>query len=444
MVATRLDDALLAEYAERRFGYGSYDAPVWFVGMEEGGGGSLNEVRLRLETWAKLVSQPLDDLRDYHLALEFPKVICHFTEPISLQRTWAGLMRVLAGLRHETPTNGHLRQYQADQLGRHGAETCLLELLPLPSPGATVWHYDTWSGLPQLESRRAYEAYYAPRRVGALRQLIALHRPALVCFYGLTHATWWRQIAGVELREVALPPNKGGFVGQDGDIVYLLLQHPVAFGVTNSYFSSAGAHVSELVRQRIADDAGDEAHVAGAGPATDVATVQPWVVRQAAPSRGTARRAATDVARAGGRVATRVRAGVARLQKGIRMSLPMQGQHRPRPNEAGVGSQPDWHTFYSVAGDGMVDSFVARYPSLRPLLAHAPAAIDRYFGPHAGLRLEVFADPDAEGAEHLYLFVRTDAPFEEAYERQRRLDEEWWLDAMLEARGMMTVGIELA
>ncbi len=250
MVATLLDDELLAEYAECRLGYGSLDAPVWFVGMEEGGGGDLAEVRLRLQTWAKLNRQPLDDLRAYHLALGFPSVRAYFTEQVRLQRTWSSLLRVLAGTKQQERTTDQLRQEQAHRLGRHGGETCLLELLPLPSPGSATWNYSAWSTLQRLASRSTYEAHYAPRRVDALRRLITQHQPALVCFYGLTHAAWWRQVVGGDLREISLPTNRRGFVGQSGATAYLLIEHPVAFGVTNNYFGSAGQAASTMIHQR--------------------------------------------------------------------------------------------------------------------------------------------------------------------------------------------------
>jgi hypothetical protein len=35
-------------------GYGNLGAKYWFIGLEEGGGTSLDEVRLRLKTWDEL------------------------------------------------------------------------------------------------------------------------------------------------------------------------------------------------------------------------------------------------------------------------------------------------------------------------------------------------------------------------------------------------------
>jgi len=249
-MATLLDDRLVAEYTERRFGYGSLRAPVWFVGMEEGGGGNLDEVRLRLGTWARLGSQPLDDLRDYHLALGFPEVRRHFVEPVKLQRTWTSLIRVLAGLWQQPLTNDQLRWYQAHRLGRYDGTACLLELLPLPSPGVAVWQYGAWSELPQLGNRQGYTAHFAPRRSRALRELVAHHRPALVCFYGLTHRAWWQEVAKANLDEVALSPARRGYVGARDGTACMLVEHPVAHGIPSEYFVGAG----EAVRPLIASD----------------------------------------------------------------------------------------------------------------------------------------------------------------------------------------------
>jgi hypothetical protein len=45
------DEQLLGEYCERFFGYGTWNAKIWFIGMEEGGKGSASEsaIQKRLE-----------------------------------------------------------------------------------------------------------------------------------------------------------------------------------------------------------------------------------------------------------------------------------------------------------------------------------------------------------------------------------------------------------
>jgi hypothetical protein len=100
-----------------------------------------------------------------------------------------------------------------------------------------------------------------------------------------------------------------------------------------------------------------------------------------------------------------------------------------------------WQAPYEFENRDMVLAYVARHPFLVPLLERAPAAIARHFGDHDDLLLEVVADPDSDGAEHLYLYVLTRGGVEEVLRRRARLDDGWWIDAMLDARGRMTVDV---
>ena len=42
-----LNDRLLNDFISSFFGYGNYRGDCWFIGMEEGGGGTLDEVSRR-------------------------------------------------------------------------------------------------------------------------------------------------------------------------------------------------------------------------------------------------------------------------------------------------------------------------------------------------------------------------------------------------------------
>jgi hypothetical protein len=123
------------------------------------------------------------------------------------------------------------------------------------------------------------------------------------------------------------------------------------------------------------------------------------------------------------------------------MALPKRKGDRgssPPPND-----QPDWHAHYDIENPSDVDAYVLRYPFLAGLLDDAPARIAQHFGPYSGLSLEAPVDPE-DGTQHLYLYVRTTAPFEDVLARRDRLDDEWWLDAMLAARTRMTIDVEFA
>jgi hypothetical protein len=39
------NDGLLKDFAHKFYGYGSWRAPIWFIGMEEGGGKTFQEIK---------------------------------------------------------------------------------------------------------------------------------------------------------------------------------------------------------------------------------------------------------------------------------------------------------------------------------------------------------------------------------------------------------------
>jgi hypothetical protein len=121
------------------------------------------------------------------------------------------------------------------------------------------------------------------------------------------------------------------------------------------------------------------------------------------------------------------------------MALPRRrADHK---QDARSGDQPDWHASYEIENAADVDAYVDRHRFLRPLLLEAPARIAESFGPHDGLALEAPIDPE-DSSRHLYLRIRTAAPFESVQRARDRLDDEWWIGAMREARGRMTVDVE--
>ena len=62
-----LDDALVTSFMSGFYGYGSYSADYWFVGMEEGGAGSAEEIVAHLEHWERRGRSELEDLRDFQV-----------------------------------------------------------------------------------------------------------------------------------------------------------------------------------------------------------------------------------------------------------------------------------------------------------------------------------------------------------------------------------------
>src|SRR5258708_2448937 len=139
-----LSPDLLAAYMHTFYGYGAWAAKYWFVGMEEGGGDSLEEIERRITVWHDRGRRDLEDLRDYHLAIGVPR---YFEAKAKLQRTWRALLRVVLTAQGARVDADSLRTYQSNLLGRLpatlNADTALIELLPLPAPAKRApWLYD--------------------------------------------------------------------------------------------------------------------------------------------------------------------------------------------------------------------------------------------------------------------------------------------------------------
>ncbi len=190
----KLPEGLLSDYAQKFYGYGRWGAPIWFVGIEEGGGKDMQTIRDRLQTWAASgQSIELADAPAFHLA---SKNAAWHQPDAKLQSTWKQLIRMLILARGEADTDDALLHYQRTQLGATTGETCLAELLPLPSPDRNTWHYPAWSELPWLQTRAAYEQKILSQRISMLRERIEHYRPRVVIFYGDGQLKHWQRIIG--------------------------------------------------------------------------------------------------------------------------------------------------------------------------------------------------------------------------------------------------------
>ena len=85
--------------------------------------------------------------------------------------------------------------------------------------------------------------------------------------------------------------------------------------------------------------------------------------------------------------------------------------------------------------------FLERCPFLVSLLLKAYRKIREYF-PYSRIFLEVVTDPEAVGDSQLVVFIATDFDPDEADERFERFDEDWWLDALDQAKGMLCINLE--
>jgi len=64
---------MIKAYCKQFFGYGRWDAPVWFVGLEEAGAGTQEELQARLSAWDQRGRRELEDAPAFYPACGQPQ-----------------------------------------------------------------------------------------------------------------------------------------------------------------------------------------------------------------------------------------------------------------------------------------------------------------------------------------------------------------------------------
>jgi len=239
------DEQLLEAFISGFYGYGNYQAPYWFVGMEEGGGNTYSEVTKRLEVWNGRRRKELEDVAEYHRAMDMS---CLFDDRPKLQSTWKQLIRIALTAKGQTCNVETIRDYQMNKLGTKDGENCLLELLPLPSPNIVTWLYGEHSALPYLVDRETYQRYIMSSRIAHLQERMRHHQPKAVIFYGLKYLANWEKISGVKFQE----KSEGIAFQSNEQTLFIVVKHPVSRGVTNEYFQQTGKLIAAQSRITIA------------------------------------------------------------------------------------------------------------------------------------------------------------------------------------------------
>jgi hypothetical protein len=175
-------DAINWKRIEGFIGFGRRDAPVVFVGMEEGlkDAGALDEDLLIRSGYAT----PVMDLKEAHRGIAGTE---RYFDPdfAPRQPTWrvmADLMLRRAG--NLSPNSDDRRRYRALHLGRAHGDTLLTELLPYPHPKASDWLYKRFG---KFRTREDYVREMLPSRIELLRGVLAESNRQLVVCYGKAH-----------------------------------------------------------------------------------------------------------------------------------------------------------------------------------------------------------------------------------------------------------------
>lgn len=97
---------------------------------------------------------------------------------------------------------------------------------------------------------------------------------------------------------------------------------------------------------------------------------------------------------------------------------------------------------YDLVNRREVLDLLHQHSFLVPILIEASEVIPRYFPPGSSLALEVFTEPDFGEERILFALIRSRLDTFEAHAHLDRLDEEWWLDASVGARGELVVDVQ--
>ena len=247
------DDDLLADFADTFYGYGDYNGPYWFVGMEEGGDSSFENVEARLSTWHQQGRQELADVVDFHRAIGLEQ---YFDKTPPLEPAWGKLIRIILSVEGQvSSTEGphqqrdKVRAYQRESFGRvSGGKNCLIELLPLPRPSRSLkdWKYTKYSDLPQLADPKTYEKHYLSKRAAHIQELINQHKPPIVVFYSIDRESlrWWMHIADTPF---SYNPTYKAFIAQRDETLFIVTSRAAAKRPENEYFHNIG----QLIAQKL-------------------------------------------------------------------------------------------------------------------------------------------------------------------------------------------------
>lgn len=236
-----LNQDTLNAFINTFMGYGDFKADTWFVGMEEGGGNSIEDVQNRIGKWAERGGSELEDCAEYHHAIGVDSL---FATPVrAAQRTWDWLMRAQLMSEGKTHDISASKVMQGERWLRHGSQTCGLELLPLPSPSTGVWHYDRFSNDPILRNRASYTEAMLPTRIAAIKNAIGEYKPRNVVFYSKRYQAHWQQITEMDFAEV-----DGLHIAETGGTSFICTIHPTAqikgVGKKIAYWERVGSRLA--------------------------------------------------------------------------------------------------------------------------------------------------------------------------------------------------------
>ncbi len=212
--------------SENSFGYGRWDAPYWFIGLEERlTPRETGNYAVRAAAFQRLNRDGLCDNFEFHSAIHQLEFL---GSPGNLQPTWKRLIWLLKSYLHQPREDEDLLDYQCKQWGRSTGETLLTELDGLPFDNALD------STLEQKELRKEV-IKNRPKRIEKLCCKLE-QPPELVVMYGKTQQRYWNVIAGFNV----VFDN----AAKRGGTTFVFAPHPNMRGRTSAEWERLGRVIS--------------------------------------------------------------------------------------------------------------------------------------------------------------------------------------------------------
>jgi hypothetical protein len=196
-----IEEKKLKHWMDHFYGYGSWNARIWFIAYEEGGGDLPEEVAEKINYFYNVhppgAEASLCDIRELYkhvsVRMEGPRADLftnlfehRFDSNAILHGLWKNLIAFEHGYRKEKLPD--LLAYQKSLfVSASEQKAALIQLYPLPSPHNHAWYY-AWLDMPEfgfLKSRTLYQEHVYQSRIQQILKNISVYTPEVVLMYGM-------------------------------------------------------------------------------------------------------------------------------------------------------------------------------------------------------------------------------------------------------------------
>jgi hypothetical protein len=198
-----IDEQKLKYWIDHFYGYGSWQARIWFISHEDTGGEVPEEVAEKInyfyEAHRSGNRQTLCDLRDLYRHIVYrtdgPKAGMfsnryeyRFDKNAVLHGVWKNLIAFVDG--YSAKEIPDILDYQKLQFASSSNSVeALISLYPLPGPQSHAWYY-SWLDVTQLDflkTRSMYETHVYENRINTILSNINTYKPEVVLMYGMNN-----------------------------------------------------------------------------------------------------------------------------------------------------------------------------------------------------------------------------------------------------------------